>query len=135
MASEVGPAGLSHKNMSQVGYIQTLPARPWMLPNLMFLRQPNMPAKGHKGLSTSCPLYPRKRTLTGCWLHRPLCANSGHSAYIHFDHLIGGIQEPIFPGTVRPSALAVLRLMTNSNLVDCTTGKSPGFSPSRILPT
>ena len=31
-----------------------------------------------------------------------------------------------------PSALAVLRLMTNSNLVDCTTGKSPGFSPLRI---
>src|SRR5580765_4412793 len=31
-------------------------------------------------------------------------------------------------GTVRPSALAVLRLMTNSNLVGCTTGRSAGFS-------
>jgi len=37
-------------------------------------------------------------------------------------------------GTVRPSALAVLRLMTNSNLVGCWTGRSAGFSPLRILP-
>ena len=37
-------------------------------------------------------------------------------------------------GTVRPSALAVLRLITNSNLVDCMTGRSAGFSPLRIRP-
>jgi hypothetical protein len=37
-------------------------------------------------------------------------------------------------GTSRPSALAVLRWMTNSNLVGCTTGRSAGFSPLRILP-
>ena len=35
-------------------------------------------------------------------------------------------------GTSRPSAFAVLRLMTSSNLVDCTTGRSAGFSPLRI---
>src|SRR5262245_66489929 len=29
-------------------------------------------------------------------------------------------------GTVRPSVLAVLRLMTSSNLVGCNTGKSDG---------
>jgi hypothetical protein len=38
-------------------------------------------------------------------------------------------------GTVRPSALAVLRLMTNSNLVGCWTGKSEGLAPLRILST
>src|SRR5215510_11003451 len=32
-------------------------------------------------------------------------------------------------GTSRPSVLAVLMLSTNSNLVDCITGKSPAFSP------
>src|SRR5262249_59972918 len=37
-------------------------------------------------------------------------------------------------GTVRPSALAVQALMTNSNLVDCTTGKSAGFAPLRMRP-
>ena len=37
-------------------------------------------------------------------------------------------------GISRPSVLAVLRLITNSNLVGCTTGKSPGFVPLSILP-
>jgi hypothetical protein len=37
-------------------------------------------------------------------------------------------------GTSRPSALAVLRFRTRSNLVSCITGKSLGFSPLRILP-
>jgi hypothetical protein len=37
-------------------------------------------------------------------------------------------------GTVRPSFSAVLRLITNSNLVDCMTGRSPGLSPLRIRP-
>src|SRR4029078_12190015 len=31
--------------------------------------------------------------------------------------------------TVRPSALAVLRLITSSNLSGACTGRSPGFSP------
>jgi hypothetical protein len=37
-------------------------------------------------------------------------------------------------GTSRPSALAVCRLMTNSNLIGCMTGRSAGFSPLRIRP-
>src|SRR5262249_17428961 len=37
-------------------------------------------------------------------------------------------------GIWRPSALAVLRLMTSSNFVGCMTGRSAGFSPLRILP-
>src|SRR5262249_38450025 len=38
-------------------------------------------------------------------------------------------------GTARPSALAVTRLMTKSNLVGCSTGMSAGFAPRRILST
>src|SRR5262249_49061876 len=38
-------------------------------------------------------------------------------------------------GTVRPSALAVSRLITNSYLVGVCTGKSAGFSPLRIRST
>src|SRR5438034_10557265 len=37
-------------------------------------------------------------------------------------------------GTSSPSAVAVLRLMTRSNLVGCTTGKSPGLAPLSIRP-
>jgi hypothetical protein len=36
-------------------------------------------------------------------------------------------------GIVRPSAFAVLRLMTRSNLVGCSTGRSAGLAPFRIL--
>src|SRR5262249_12612816 len=37
-------------------------------------------------------------------------------------------------GTVRPSALAVLRLMISSTFVACCTGRSAGSSPLRIRP-
>ena len=38
-------------------------------------------------------------------------------------------------GNVIPRALAVLRLSTSSNLVDCSTGRSAGLAPFRILST
>src|SRR5262245_22227730 len=38
-------------------------------------------------------------------------------------------------GTVRPRALAVVRLITSSILVGCSTGSSPGFVPRKILST
>jgi hypothetical protein len=37
-------------------------------------------------------------------------------------------------GTARPSIRAVEALMTNSNLVGCTTGKSAGLAPLRMRP-
>jgi len=37
-------------------------------------------------------------------------------------------------GIVRPSDFAALRLITNRNLVGCTTGRSIGFVPLRIRP-
>src|SRR5262249_45628677 len=37
-------------------------------------------------------------------------------------------------GTSMPSACAVCRFRANSNLVDCSTGNSPGFPPLRIRP-
>jgi hypothetical protein len=38
-------------------------------------------------------------------------------------------------GIVSPSAFAVLRLITSSKLVGCSTGRSAGFAPLRILST
>src|SRR5690348_3362574 len=38
-------------------------------------------------------------------------------------------------GIVTPSALAVLRLITSSNLAGCSIGRSPGLAPFRILAT
>jgi len=38
-------------------------------------------------------------------------------------------------GSVRPMAWAVFRLMTNSNCIGCSTGRSAGVAPLRILST
>jgi hypothetical protein len=38
-------------------------------------------------------------------------------------------------GTSRPSALAVLRLITSSNFVGACTGKSAGFAPRKTRST
>jgi hypothetical protein len=40
--------------------------------------------------------------------------------------------ESTFCGTSMPSARAVCRLMANSNLVVCSTGRSAGLAPLRI---
>src|SRR5262249_59764160 len=37
-------------------------------------------------------------------------------------------------GTLRPSVRAVSALITSSNLLDCTTGRSAAFAPLRIRP-
>jgi hypothetical protein len=42
-----------------------------------------------------------------------------------FDHLVGKREQLVGDD----QSFAVLRLMTNSNLVGCSTGKSDGFSP------
>src|SRR5262245_50614429 len=50
-----------------------------------------------------------------------------------FDHSItSSAVICMINGTVRPSALAVLRLITSSNLVGCKTGRSAGFVPLRV---
>lgn len=38
-------------------------------------------------------------------------------------------------GIVRPICLAALRLMMNSNLIGCSTGRSAGLAPFKILST
>ena len=40
-----------------------------------------------------------------------------------------------FGGIVRPICLAAFRLMMNSNFVGCSTGRSAGLAPLRILST
>src|SRR5262249_20379173 len=61
---------------------------------------------------------------------RPLVTRHSHLHLITFSARIittGGI--------VRPSTFAVLRLIISSNFVGCSTGRSAGFAPFRILST
>jgi hypothetical protein len=51
-------------------------------------------------------------------------------------HSSNASARKISPGGISsPSALAVLRLTTISSLVGCSTGRSAGFTPFRILST
>src|SRR5689334_5784965 len=64
--------------------------------------------------------------------HRPRA--SEECAPIH--HWITSSARPSTDGgIVRPRALAVLRLMTSSNLLGCSIGMSPGGVPLKILST
>ena len=60
-----------------------------------------------------------------------LC-NSRHSA-IH--SITSSARTSSEGGTAMRRTLAVLRLITSSNLVGCSTGRSEGFAPLRILST
>src|SRR5262249_60699602 len=51
-----------------------------------------------------------------------------------FHSITSSASASTFAGTMRPSILAVEALMTSSNLLDCTTGKSAGFAPLRMRP-
>ena len=58
--------------------------------------------------------------------------HSGHAGTAY--SITSSALATIDGGMARPSALAVLRLMTNSNVVGCMTGRSVGLAPLRILP-
>jgi hypothetical protein len=51
---------------------------------------------------------------------------------ISLDHLVGRVQQLRWYG--QAERMAVLQLITNSNLVGSRTGKSAGFSPLRNSP-
>jgi hypothetical protein len=58
-------------------------------------------------------------------MQQTTCANARYS-------MTSSASNWIALGTSMPSALAVCRLMTNSNLLDCATGRSAGLAPLRI---
>src|SRR5207247_1228747 len=58
-----------------------------------------------------------------------------HSVFGPFHSITSSAVICMISGTVRPSALAVLRLIARSSLAGCSTGKSAGLVPRRILGT
>ena len=59
---------------------------------------------------------------------------SWHCSLVFFDHLITlSARTSTFGGIVRPICLAALRLMISSNFFGCSTGRSLGLAPFRIL--
>jgi hypothetical protein len=72
------------------------------------------PKSRHQLTSLECPL-------------RPI-------ADITLYSITSSARESTASGIVRPSAFAVLRLMTNSNLTGCVMGRSAGLAPLRTRP-
>lgn len=87
------------------------------------------------GLSPNVRLSPDSNLKSG---HRRCrrCANScrEHVQQTMAYSITSSATESSAGGTVRPSILAVTVLITNSNFVDCTTGRSTGLTPLRIRP-
>src|SRR5215471_10384946 len=75
------------------------------------------------------PLHPRKRTLLVRSRHVRFVPIADIARCYSITSSASNCREL---GTSMPSALAVCRLMTNSNLVDCMTGRSAGLAPFRI---
>src|SRR5215831_2639082 len=75
--------------------------------------------------------------LGGRWLAGSL-AEDGESlepaAFVAYS-MIWSARPSTDGGIVRPRACAVLRLITNSNVVGCSIGRSAGLAPFRILST
>jgi hypothetical protein len=78
------------------------------------------PESGHRALQSAC-LF---RATSGL-MHRSKQLYS----------ITSSARESSVGGTVRRSAFAVFKLITNSNLVGCSTGRSAGFAPLKILST
>ena len=74
-----------------------------------------------------------RETLLGC----PVCANGRPSAPQHNScySITSSVPTSRFYGSVTPRALAVFRFIANSNFVGCSTGRSAGLAPLRILAT
>ena len=91
---------------------------------------------GHSVMFDGCPLYPQKRTLELSPAMSALCQKQTYAVQQTAAYSItSSASESTLSEIFMSSAFAVLRLRTNVNLVGCSTGKSAGLAPLRILST
>ena len=84
---------------------------------------------------SGCPLFSRKQTSEARAAVSALGQFRTHAPQRRASYSItSSARASKAGGTSSPSVLAVLRLMTISNFVGCTTGRSLGFSPLRMRP-
>src|ERR1700731_3032127 len=78
-------------------------------------------------------IEPQGRTLPAVRPNPRRDANNGHLSVAH--SITSSARTRVDCGTVRPSALAVLRLMANSKRVGPSIGNSPGAAPRKMRAT
>ena len=82
-------------------------------------------------LRTRVRLPPISGMSGGCQIRRDVPCSKANRYY----SMISPARTSSVGGMIKPRALAALRLMTNSNLVACSIGRSAGLAPLRILST
>src|SRR5262249_32527844 len=96
---------------------------------------------GQCGARSKIPDGPQSRGLLRLRRERPRYRRAAEKRYEHATlHLRGhsitsSARSRKGSGTLNPIALAVLRLTTSSNLTGCSTGRSAGLAPCKILCT
>src|SRR5512132_2270708 len=88
---------------------------------------------GHVRRNQGCPLR-AKSEMTCFQIHNEEMESGQADKQITYSITSLALASSVV-GTVRPSAFAVLRLITNSYLVGACTGRSAGFSPLRMRST
>src|ERR1700686_4631843 len=85
---------------------------------------------GHRSTGSACPFGANRREYD-----IRIVPNRTHAGLKPAYSITSSARERSEGGMVRPSVFAVLRLITSSNLVGCSTGRSAGLVPFRILST
>ena len=149
----------NHAGAGATGGVTEFLPRPGAWPGL-FPRRPDWPSSGGGADQPVVSVSGKQRRSAGRARFNPgersgssspgrLCVSSVGAALLQEDQMPDPPRYELVPphsitssarasrngGTVSPIVLAVLRLMTNSNFVGCSTGRSAGFSPLRILST
>src|SRR3989442_14948562 len=89
----------------------------------------------YRDQDTDPPHLPRLLRLGGEW-RRECSENEPAKERSPVHHwMISSARTKIDCGMVSPSDFAVFMLMTSSNFVGCSTGRSAGLAPFRILST
>jgi len=134
---------------SRLSYLEALPS-PCGTPSGG--RRASERAHGSKNSRRGCPSGPSAATLMSTPTRRicsPACCArvaSGHAAaappsdegaplHLRAHSITSSARASSVGGTSRPSALAVLRLITNSNFAACSTGRSSGLAPLKTFTT
>src|SRR5262249_21726087 len=94
------------------------------------------PCTESRRICTEEPYCRQRARLLPTRLHRPRGRAAEQRAERATCHSISSLANAgSRSGTSRPSAFAVFRLITSSNLVGCWTGRSDALTPLRILST
>jgi hypothetical protein len=144
-----GSAGV-RKNAGRTWWAAPLGGRPAWRPSefdghILALDVATLPETLPKSIDPGCrwlaraeksdPVDPARRLRLGGKRHGEEAQSAGDEcSSVHYS-MTSSARASTAGGMVIPSALAVFRLITSSNFVGCSTGRSAGLAPLRILST